>query len=323
MADIFAMVDTWNNGATTFTAVKMNVTDTASAAGSLLMDLQKGGVSQEKTDKNGNKTLLGSIRTKRGTAADPGWGFDSSDTGFFIPNSNNIGVVIGTTDAYRMRVADFTIGTALLGWGTNIDAPDLLIGRDAANTLAQRNGTAAQAFRLYKNYANAGADQQRLFFDFNGSSGAARIATTWGGTGTAFDLELGGGIGQWRFDTNGNLRGFTATGGLGYTTGAGGAVTQITSKSTGVTLNTVTGIITMQAASLAADTTVSFTLTDSAIAATDAVIVLHESAGTLGAYSFASTAAAGSASIAVHNNTPGALAEAIVLRFVVLKSANA
>ena len=45
MADIFNMVDTWNDGATTFTAIKMNATDTASAAGSLLMDLQVGGVS--------------------------------------------------------------------------------------------------------------------------------------------------------------------------------------------------------------------------------------------------------------------------------------
>ena len=113
------------------------------------------------------------------------------------------------------------------------------------------------------------------------------------------------------------------TAGIGYGTGAGGAETQATSKATGVTLNVITGIITMNAAALAADTTVSFTLTNSAIAATDAVIVLHESAGTLGAYSFASTAAAGSAVIAVHNNTPGSLSEAIVLRFVVIKSVNA
>lgn len=114
-----------------------------------------------------------------------------------------------------------------------------------------------------------------------------------------------------------------ATAGIGYATGAGGTVTQITSKATGVGINAVTGIITMNGAALAADTTVSFTLTNTAIVATDAVIVLHESVGTLGAYSFASTAAAGSAVIAVHNNTPGSLSEAIVLRFVVIKSVNA
>lgn len=39
----FSATATWNNGAVTFTARKVNVTDTASAAGSLLDDLQVGG----------------------------------------------------------------------------------------------------------------------------------------------------------------------------------------------------------------------------------------------------------------------------------------
>ena len=121
----------------------------------------------------------------------------------------------------------------------------------------------------------------------------------------------------------GSILSASATAGMGYATGAGGTVSQGTSKSTGVTLNTATGAITMHNASLAADTTVAFTLTDSAIALTDAVVVIHESAGTIGAYSFGATAAAGSVVISVHNNTPGALGEAIVLRFVVIKSVNA
>lgn len=121
----------------------------------------------------------------------------------------------------------------------------------------------------------------------------------------------------------GSVLSTSATKGIGYGTGAGGTVTQGTNKSTGVTLDTITGIITMVNSALAGDTTVAFTLTDSAIAATDAVIVLHESVGTIGAYSFGSTAAGGSAVISVHNNTAGSLSEAIVLRFVVIKSVNA
>lgn len=140
-------------------------------------------------------------------------------------------------------------------------------------------------------------------------------------THSANTLAIAGATSGYLFDAA--ITSSNATAGIGYATGAGGAVTQLTNKATGVTTNTVTGTITMNNVSLAADTTVSFTLTNSAIAATDAVIVLHESAGTLGAYSFASTAAAGSAVIAVHNNTPGALGEAIVLRFVVIKSVNA
>lgn len=50
---------TWNAAGTTFTAIKMNVTDTASAAGSALMDLQVGGVSQFKVSKAGAVTAVG------------------------------------------------------------------------------------------------------------------------------------------------------------------------------------------------------------------------------------------------------------------------
>lgn len=54
--NIFDLSDTWNNVATTFTAIKMNATDTASAAGSLVIDLQVGGVSQFKVSKAGAVT---------------------------------------------------------------------------------------------------------------------------------------------------------------------------------------------------------------------------------------------------------------------------
>jgi hypothetical protein len=50
---IYALTDTWNAGGTTFTGIGMNVTDTASAAGSLLLDLQVGGTSQFKVSKDG------------------------------------------------------------------------------------------------------------------------------------------------------------------------------------------------------------------------------------------------------------------------------
>ena len=49
--NIFDLTDTWNNVATTFTAIKMNATDTASAAGSLLLDVQLSTVSKFKVGK--------------------------------------------------------------------------------------------------------------------------------------------------------------------------------------------------------------------------------------------------------------------------------
>ena len=112
--------------------------------------------------------------------------------------------------------------------------------------------------------------------------------------------------------------------GFGYATGTGGAVTQITSKATGVTLNKTNGSITMHAAALAASTSVAFTLTNSTIAATDVVNVTIKSGATSGAYVITVQAtAAGSCSIMVRNVSAGALSEALVLNFAVLKAVTA
>jgi hypothetical protein len=115
----------------------------------------------------------------------------------------------------------------------------------------------------------------------------------------------------------------TGTGKQGYATGSGGAVVQATSKATGVTLDKSNGQITMNAASLAATSIVSFTLTNSVIEAGDIIVMNHISGGTLGAYAFNASTAAGSASINVSNLTLGALTDAIVLRFAVIKVVSA
>ena len=57
MAYIYNLVDTWNDSLTTFTGIGLNVTDTASNAASLLMDLQVGGSSKLKVNKNGLITV--------------------------------------------------------------------------------------------------------------------------------------------------------------------------------------------------------------------------------------------------------------------------
>ena len=108
---------------------------------------------------------------------------------------------------------------------------------------------------------------------------------------------------------------------LGYKTGSGGTVTQLTSKSTAVTLNKINGEIVMNAAALADDATAAFTLTNSTIAATDVVIVNVASVGTVGAYQVTVGAvAAGSCSISVLNVSGGSLSEAIKLNFAVIKA---
>ena len=108
---------------------------------------------------------------------------------------------------------------------------------------------------------------------------------------------------------------------VGPTTG--GTVTQATNKSTGVTLNTESGQITMNNAALAAAAEVSFTVTNSKIAATDVVVVNHGSGGTAGSYLVnANAIASGSFAVTVSNVSSGSLSEAIVINFVALKGAS-
>ena len=157
---------------------------------------------------------------------------------------------------------------------------------------------------------------------------ANRTITVPDATGTV--ALVGGSTGQILYNLDGAVAGtgvtFDATTGtrftlpFGYGTGAGGTVTQASNKSTGVTLNTRSGQITMNAAELAADTAVSFTLTNSSIAATDLIVVNHVATGTTGAYMLDARAAAGSATITVRNVTSGALSEALVLGFAVIKA---
>jgi hypothetical protein len=106
----------------------------------------------------------------------------------------------------------------------------------------------------------------------------------------------------------------------GYIAGEGGTVAQSSSKSTAVTLNKKCGQITMNGAALAAATTVTFTLTNSTIAATDLLVLNHVSGGTAGSYLLNAQAASGSASINVRNINGSSLSEAIVIGFAVVKA---
>jgi len=161
----------------------------------------------------------------------------------------------------------------------------------------------------------------RLYFFVNSGSGLSIALTLQQGlgVGTGTDPGLGAIL------CNTSIKSQGATAGIGYATGSGGTATaQATDKSTGVTFNKINGTVTMNAASLAANTAVSFTLTNSAIAATDYVHCQHESVGTIGAYMInARATGSGTAQITIRNVTAGALAEAIVLRLIVIKSVNA
>ena len=115
-----------------------------------------------------------------------------------------------------------------------------------------------------------------------------------------------------------------ATDSIGYGAGNGGTVTQTTSKSTGVTLNAVSGEITMHNAQLNHDTNVQFTLTNNKIAATDVVLVnIKDCVGASSEYIATITAVgSGSCEIMLRNisNDNNNKSEAVVLSFAVIKA---
>jgi hypothetical protein len=109
---------------------------------------------------------------------------------------------------------------------------------------------------------------------------------------------------------------------IGYSAAAQGTVTQLTDKSTAVTLNKSAGRITMNNAALAGNTAASFTLNNSLISANDTIIVCISSittGSTAGAYtSYVSNMTTGSASITLRNLSGTSYSEAIVINFSVI-----
>ena len=109
----------------------------------------------------------------------------------------------------------------------------------------------------------------------------------------------------------------SGTAGVGYAVGAGGAVTQITSRTTGVTLNKTTGAITLVSAAGSA-TAATFTVTNSTVATTD-VIILNQKSGT-DLYDLMVTAVGTGTFNITFRTTGGTTTETPVINFAVIKA---
>jgi len=148
---------TWNDAATVFTAWKLNVTDTASNASSLLLDLQVGGANRFRVTKTGQiffgaSTEENNYITTNRTGASVICLSSDGPGSFFIGPLNNyiVAARMLTSVAFRGDTPiSFSSGAA------NTNTIDISIWRDAAGILAQRNGTNTQAFRLYRTYTDS------------------------------------------------------------------------------------------------------------------------------------------------------------------------
>jgi hypothetical protein len=156
-----------------------------------LLDLQVNGTSQLKVSSDG-------VITKRSSnvanATDNYWIKDSSNfaigqyAGSLITfstsaNGSGVGAIGISLNDVRMSSAHFLTWTSAGAWQT---APELYLGRDAADTLAQRRSTNAQTFRCYGTYTDA---SNYVRAALSSTSTAVTLAAETAGTG-ADDIPL-------------------------------------------------------------------------------------------------------------------------------------
>jgi hypothetical protein len=156
------LTQTWNNAATTFTGLQVNVTDSASGNSSTLIDLRVGGTPLFRVfSKTGNVTTSGGVDARN-----------------LWVTSNHINIHAFGGVRWTPTTDPFT-------------TPDLILTRDAAGTLAQRNGLNAQESRIYGTFTDA-SDYRRLALKMS-SAGVAQIVAEGAGTGALLNrIEIDG-----------------------------------------------------------------------------------------------------------------------------------
>ena len=239
---------------------------------------------------------------------------------------------VGSTIASRIYRSDGTIALLRIGNSTSGSASSApAFGSDTTAAVIYTGN--AEVFRITSaGDVGIGSTAPDANLTVNGAASFAAGTALLPSITRAGDLNTGmwfpaadtiafseGGVEAMRIDSSGNFL-VTGAGGLGYGTGSGGAVTQATSRTTGVTLDKTNGAITLvSAAGLA--TFQSFTVTNSKVAATDVVHVTQKS-GTDLYQIFVTATAAGSFRIS-YATTGGVTTEQPVFNFAVIKAVTA
>jgi hypothetical protein len=162
---------TWNTTGTP-TAIKLNVTDTASNAASLLMDLRVGGVSKAKIGKNGSFEL-----GQYNTAGDFGLRWDAA--GNLNLSRSTGGTVMITLNTGANAI---TVGTVLArSFKNNVNTHGLEFG--IQHVVEQRGGLNSQESRIYGTYTDD-SNYRRLALKMS-SAGVATVAAEGLGSGVS------------------------------------------------------------------------------------------------------------------------------------------
>jgi hypothetical protein len=180
-APVLDLAQTWNNAAVSFVGLRFNITNTASAATSNTLVLQN----------NGTDVFF--VRRTGGVIADS---FTATSGGAFRFLAN-----ASTMFLQRDYVISWSNDpTAATGSITN----DLILRRDAAATLGQRDGSNPQGYNLYNTFTSS-TNHERGFLRW--SSNVFQIGTEKGsGGGTARNFQiLTDGNTRVTVDTSGNF----------------------------------------------------------------------------------------------------------------------
>jgi hypothetical protein len=184
-----------------------------------LLDLQVNGSSRFKVS-NGGVISFGSSGTKTLTQSSTVVTLSDSVDAYaifasYIVRDSNSRVALGSVDISLTGATDLGIALGAvsgIGWTTSTASSgtvDLRLHRDAANTLAQRNGTNAQTFRVYNTFTSS---TNYELGKLEWASNVFRIGTEKGsGGGTARTVEVHtDSISRLALDTTGSVRVVTA-----------------------------------------------------------------------------------------------------------------
>lgn len=274
-----------------------------------------------------------------------GTGLTSFTSGGVLYASSTSALVTGS--ALTFTGTNFGVGVAsatnLIQGYNATNATLLMTGDSSTNIVANRASTDATgpAFGLRKSRGTIASptavassdDLGTLFFQGYGGTNIRNLASIRGVVTTytsdtnisarlIFATSPAGGVtatDRLVIDAPGNVSVISAAK-LGYGTGAGGTVTQATSKATAVTINKPTGQITMNGAALGAGASETFLVNNSVVASTDTVILASPAFG-LSYRIECSTVGAGLFYIRITNVTGGSLSEAVAINFTVISGA--
>ena len=253
--------------------------------------------------------------------------FDGTSSGFIIGGTAAIATQVdgvAVTPQFQIQAASAAASGIFMRFSADAPAPAMYFAK--SRNAAVGSHTVVQSGDQLGRFSFAGSDGTNF-------AEAARIDCVVDGTPGTNDMP-----GKIRFRTSADgaespLDKFTVSasgacvataplGGLGYGAGVdgttpGGAVTQVTSRTTGVTLDKVCGAITLVSAA-GSTTFASFTVTNSAVAATDTVIVVQKSGTDL--YEIHVTAVAAGSFRITFRTTGGTTSEQPVFNFAIIRA---